>query len=161
MRRKYTKPRARPRQHMPRRYLMSDEDCQAASEARHIALPTLAPGGEREVTDAEKLDFINRGYRELSKGPAAMWIGALGGGAENFLIKSWEQYKARLGGANFEARGDGQQLRGEKGTLSPEERNFWDSFPDLLCDDPEDPLNELYGRMRDVAQEWWREHGQA
>ena len=37
------------------------------------------------------------------------------------------------------------------------ERNFWNRFPELLLDDPEDPLNFLIARLRNVADSHFRE----
>ena len=41
--------------------------------------------------------------------------------------------------------------------IEKHERNFWNRFPELLLDDPEDPLNFLVARLRNVADSLFRE----
>lgn len=45
-------------------------------------------------------------------------------------------------------------LRGRKYPPSKYENEFWDRFPELLFDDPEDQHNQLIGILRDTVQKY-------
>ncbi len=51
----------------------------------------------------------------------------------------------------------GDDVRGKKGRPSRKERLFWEKFPDLLMDDPDEEINnELIGLLRNVAQDYFK-----
>ena len=46
-------------------------------------------------------------------------------------------------------------IRGKINPLSKLEREFWNRFPALTSDDPEDNLNEIIGIMRAAAVKYF------
>ncbi len=51
--------------------------------------------------------------------------------------------------------------RGRKTPLTRFEMRFWDRFPELLMDDPdEDEHNELIGILRNMATKYYKENKQ-
>ena len=49
-----------------------------------------------------------------------------------------------------------KNIRGRKDRPSREERLFWNKFPELLMDDPEDINNDLIALIRRYAQIYFR-----
>ena len=50
----------------------------------------------------------------------------------------------------------GDDVRGRKDRPSRKERLFWEKFPDLLIDDPDEEINnELIGLLRNMAQDYF------
>lgn len=47
-------------------------------------------------------------------------------------------------------------IRGRTKPLSKLEKEFWDRFPDLLIDDPEDELNQIVGLLRTTTNHYFR-----
>ena len=50
------------------------------------------------------------------------------------------------------------KYRGRKTPVPKFEHDFWDKFPELLFDDPEDPYNSLIGRLRDKAIKYFEDY---
>lgn len=51
------------------------------------------------------------------------------------------------------------KFRGRKDKQSKEEYLFWEMFPELLMDDPEDSNNELIGMLRNMTQDYFKGKG--
>ena len=52
--------------------------------------------------------------------------------------------------------GNREKIRGRKNLLSKTEKEFWERFPELSSDDPEDDHNKIISILRNTAIKYFK-----